>query len=82
MLKPHEQKQAEALATVLYDIFDISLDDPGGPFGRTLSAIEAYRRIEPGTHGADRVRELLAELICVYAVGIVRGDGHGIRADG
>ena len=83
MLKPHELTRARQLTDVLRDVFtiDVVADSPGGPFGRTLASIEAYRRIKPGSHGADRARELLADLICVYAVGIVRGDGVGIASD-
>ena len=83
MLKHHELTRAGQLTDVLRDVFEIDIlaDAPGGPFGRTLAAISAYRGIDPISSGARNARVLLAELIGVYAVGIVRGDGVGIADD-
>ena len=73
MLKPYELDHAEQLRTRIKET-GVEVTDPGGPFGRTLAAIEAYRHTTDPT-----TRETLAELICLYALGIVRGDGEGIR---
>ena len=83
MLKSHELTRAGQLTDVLRDVFEIDVlaESPGGPYGRTLAAIDAYRRVGSVSHRAGKARGLLAELICIYAVGIVRGDGAGIADD-
>lgn len=86
MLKPHEQTHADRLVAELryMEVLPPSdLDDrPVGPFARTLEAIDAYRRVSRHTDHDDlqaqTALEGLSDLICLYAVGIVRGDGEGI----
>ena len=81
MMKPHELDRAEQIDYELRHHHDLVIEAYGGPFGRTLAAIEAYQELSDPVYG-DPVDALalLAELIGLYAVGIVRGDGHGIAA--
>ena len=77
MLKPHEIARAEDIIDGL-ERLGVALPG-GGPYGRTITAMTTYR--DAPLSGVEWARPLLAELICIYAVGIVRGDGEGIAAD-
>ena len=91
MLKPHELERVNELVADLTSLTVLPADDDDerrrqGPFARTLEAIEAYREVSYHNPGegddvmADITEGNLAELICLYAVGIVRGDGEGIAS--
>ena len=79
-LKNHELNRAVEVTDDLHHAgVDLTLPIPNGPYGRIFRAIEAYRDgAQDGALPHFRNQELLAELICIYAVGIVRGDGEGI----
>ena len=89
MLHQHELDRAEELLRHLAVARGRPIADPGGPFGHTLAAIEAYREVADALQSAPVVysggledqERVLAGLICLYALGIVRGDGTGIRED-
>lgn len=77
MLKPHELARAATLRSDLEPHGLAALEKPG-PYGRTLGAIRLYRRLTLDPAPQQTTLEQLAELICLYAVGIFRGDGKGI----
>ena len=88
MLKPHEITRCEEIIVELEEL-GLPMANSAGPFGRTLVAIEMFRfvsgrvdelggTIVPEGDPAQRALALLAELICIYSLGIVRGDGEGI----
>lgn len=94
-LNPIEQARVAEIAAEL-EALEVVVDvDDQGPYGRTLQAIREYRdnywdplrsdifrdqQREPLHPDDQRCLDLLAELICLYAVGIVRGDGEGIAS--
>lgn len=82
MLKTHEILRAMEIREEL-TTFGVELtEEPIGPYGRVLEAIEAYRDAGPGVEYHEIPSALLRELICIFAVGIVRGDGAGVQARG
>ena len=82
MLKAHEQTRASDIRVELaYLGCDLDRPSaPAGPYARTADAIDAfrYRSRQPTSGTNPEIMPLLAELICIYSVGIVRGDGEGI----
>lgn len=77
MMKPHELARAATLRSSLepYGLADL---EERGPFGKTLGAILLYRRLARDPVVQEANLERLAELLCLYAAGIFRGDGQQI----
>ena len=78
MLKAHEIDRVNTILSDLEKNHDLRIPPSPGPYGRTLGAIRAYRALARNRSMHEPELVTLSELICLYAIGILRGDGAGI----